>query len=83
MSKLSSIGLGIPSLSRDGQAQVSALWRRRILRSVLSFTGYTIHDVINDRSARNTVLLYYRLYRQIERRCAQPVDQPDRGRIQL
>jgi hypothetical protein len=46
------------------------LTNRQVMRRLLAFTGYTIHDVINDPIARNAVAVYYRLYRQIEDRYA-------------
>jgi hypothetical protein len=38
------------------------------LRRVLAFTGRTIDDVVNDPIAKNQVLGYYRVLRQIDRR---------------
>jgi len=38
------------------------------LRRVLSFTGRTIDDVVNDPIAKNQVYGYYKLLRQIDRR---------------
>ena len=38
------------------------------LSKVLAFTGLTIHDVVNNPIARNIVLGYYKLSRQIDRR---------------
>jgi len=36
---------------------------------VLAFTGFSIHDVINDPIARNIVAGYFKLHRQVWRRC--------------
>jgi hypothetical protein len=38
-----------------------------VLQRVLSFTGHTIHDVINDPVARQKVAGYYKLHKWVER----------------
>jgi hypothetical protein len=40
---------------------------QRVLQRVLSFTGHTIHDVINDPIARHKVAGYYKLHKWVER----------------
>ena len=40
---------------------------QRPLHRVLAFTGRSIDDVVNDRIARNEVLGYYKVLRQVER----------------
>lgn len=42
--------------------------RRHTLHRILGFTGKTIDDIINCPIARRTVLGYYKLHRQVERR---------------
>jgi hypothetical protein len=41
---------------------------QRPLRRVLAFTRRSIDDVVNDPVAKNEVLGYYKVYRQIARR---------------
>jgi hypothetical protein len=50
---------------RDGQTEFVQL--QGVLRHILSFTGRTIDDVINDPIARNQVRGYYKLHRWIDR----------------
>jgi hypothetical protein len=38
------------------------------LRNIFDFTGYSIHDVINNRLARDTVRYFYHIHRDIDRR---------------
>ena len=42
---------------------------QRALQRVLAFTRRTIDDVVNDRIAKNEVLGYYKVLRQVERAC--------------
>ncbi len=48
---------------------VEVLTEAQALNRVLEFTGYTIHDVVNDPIVRNAVTGYYRLYRYVEWYC--------------
>jgi hypothetical protein len=41
----------------------------RPLDRVLAFTGYGIHDVVNNPIARNAVYGYFKLHRFVQRRC--------------
>ena len=49
----------------DGRTEIVQL--QNSLRRVLSFTGHTIDDVVNDPIARSKVRGYYKLHRWIER----------------
>ena len=55
-----------PAAHPAGQAYVA---RHGPLHRVLAFTGFSIHDVINDPIARNIVTAYFKLHRQVWRRC--------------
>ena len=71
MSVLSSLGLGTPRADSHRDGPVAMFSEAQILGRILRFTGYSIHDVVNDPIARNAVIGYYGLYRYIERRCAE------------
>ena len=62
---LSIFGGGFERVRQDGRTEIVQL--QRVLRHILSFTGRTIHDVINDPIARNEVRGYYKLHRWIGR----------------
>jgi hypothetical protein len=64
-----SLGLSTPQLRGTNQGLAAMLSEAQVLCRVLEFTGYTIHDVINDPIARNAVAGYYGLYRYIEKHC--------------
>ena len=67
MSTLNGLGLGIRrTLRRDGN-NVEQVLTQRPLHRVLAFMGCSIDDVVNSPIAKNQVLGYYRLYRQVER----------------
>jgi hypothetical protein len=51
--------------SPDGRTEL--VQPQRVLRHILSFTGRTIDDVVNDPIARNQVRGYFKLHRWIER----------------
>jgi len=68
MSALNSLGLGIRRILRRNGDNVEQVLTQRPLHRVLAFTGNSIDDVVNSPLAKNQVLGYYRLYRQIERR---------------
>jgi hypothetical protein len=53
-------GGGLERVTRDGRTEIVQL--QRVLRHILSFTGRTIDDVINDPIARNEVRSYYKLH---------------------
>jgi hypothetical protein len=41
----------------------------RPLNRILRFTGFSIDNVVDNRFAKHAVLGYYKLYKQINRRC--------------
>jgi hypothetical protein len=51
----------------DAETQTRYVLTQHPLRRIMAFTGRSIDDVVNDPIARNEVLGYYRLHRQIER----------------
>jgi hypothetical protein len=63
--------LGIRSVSRPvpHPADQAYVVRHGPLHRVLAFTGFSIHDVINDPIARNIVAAYFKLHRHVWRRC--------------
>jgi hypothetical protein len=54
-------------LNRDADARVEHVLIQRPLSRVLAFTGRSIDDVVNDPIARNEVLGYFKLHKQIVR----------------
>jgi len=68
MSELDPFGAasGLPSLTRKGY-EIRLSQRRVVLHRVLEFTRCSIHDVINDRAARQKVTFYFKLSRYIDR----------------
>ena len=56
-----------PALDNAGPDPLVERVVQRPLNRVLSFTGRTIDDVVNDPMVKNQVYGYYKLYRQIER----------------
>jgi len=82
MSAFDSLGLGTAQLPGMNRGPVVMLSEAQVLGRALEFTGYTIHDVINDPIARNTVAGYYGLYRYIERHC-EMMDLPPRSLVHL
>jgi hypothetical protein len=41
----------------------------RPLDRILAFTGFDIHDVVNNPVARNAVFGYFKLHKFVQRRC--------------
>jgi hypothetical protein len=69
MADLSSLGFRSRWSPRRDAAAIEHVMVKHPLRRVLAFTGRTIDDVINDPIARNEVIGYYKLQRQVERAC--------------
>jgi hypothetical protein len=65
LSSLFNFGRHLPSARADGRTEY--VTTQRVLQRVLSFTGPTIHDVINDPVARQKVSGYYKLHKWVER----------------
>jgi hypothetical protein len=65
-------GLGV-STHLAGYADDRPLIRQSVARMrlnrVLEFTGYSIHDILNNPIARNGVQGYYKIYCWVEREC--------------
>jgi hypothetical protein len=68
MSDLHNIGLGSISLDRHSGTNVELVLVQRPLDRILGFLGYSIDDVVDNPIAKNAVLGYYKLSRQIQRR---------------
>jgi hypothetical protein len=68
MSDLGSLGIGRPLLWRQPPGDVEHVIVHRPLDRILAFTGYSIDDVVDDPIAKNAVLGYYKLHKQIIRR---------------
>jgi hypothetical protein len=73
MGEWTGLGLDRPTLDAAAPATTEHVVVQKALQRVLAFTGYTLDDVLNDPIARNHVAGYYKLYRQVQRRC-QAVD---------
>jgi hypothetical protein len=67
MSTFNGLGLGVRRILRRNGDNVEQVLTQRPLHRVLAFTGRSIDDVVNSPVAKNQVLGYYRLYRQVER----------------
>jgi hypothetical protein len=62
------LGMKLPGgSSSHPQQRVSYVTPQHALRRILNFTGHSIDDVINNPIARNTVRVYFRLHKSIER----------------
>ena len=70
MSVLDALGLaGRVRVRDDNAARTEHVLVQRPLHRVLSFTRRSIDDVVNDPIAKNQVLGYFKLYKQVERSC--------------
>jgi hypothetical protein len=63
-------GFGIPFARRlaGSEPNVFHVKRHESLHRILRFTGRTIDDVVNNPTAKNEVLGYYKLHKFINRR---------------
>jgi hypothetical protein len=63
-------GLGIsPRTTDEAQGDgIEQVMLQRPLQRVMAFTGRSIDDIVNDRIAKNEVLGFYKLHKQILRR---------------
>ncbi len=68
MDPLNPIGLSKIQLWRRSENDSEYVVINRPLDRILAFTGYSIDDVVDDPIAKNAVLGYYKLTRQIARR---------------
>jgi hypothetical protein len=67
MSDLRSIGLSAIRLSQQSGNDTELVLVQRPLHRIFTFLGYSIDDVVENPIAKNAVLGYYKLSRQIER----------------
>lgn len=67
MSKLAGLGLGVDRADPARETGTEHVLFQRPLRRILAFTRRSIDDVVNNPLAKNEVLGYYKLHRQIER----------------
>ena len=68
MKGLDSLGFGSGPLRRaDSSDRTEYVLTQRPLSRILSLTRRSIDDVVNDRIAKNEVLGYFKLSKQIER----------------
>jgi hypothetical protein len=69
MSVFRSLGLSSIHLHKQDGAGVELVLAHRPLDRILAHSGFTIDDVVDNPVAKNAVLGYYKLQRQIERGC--------------
>ncbi len=69
MSELTGWGIPFARPARGQQPDVSHVQVQHPLRRVLSFTGHTIDDVVNDPIVKNKVRGYFKLHKFVHRRC--------------
>ena len=67
MSRFSGLGLGIRRINPAGETGTEFVLIQRPLKRILAFTRRSIDDVVNSPIAKNEVLGYYKLHKQIER----------------
>ena len=68
MSDLGAIGLSKIQLRRSEGGGVELVLTQRPLDRILSFTGYSIDNVVDNPIAKHAVIGYYKLSRQVQRR---------------
>jgi len=68
MSTLPGLSITRPIGGELADNPVECIMLQRPLQRVMAFTGRSIDDIINDPVARNEVLGFYKLHRQIQRR---------------
>jgi hypothetical protein len=71
MAEILGLGLGLhrrPS-PPDSAERMEHVIVQRPLHRVMAFTRRTIDDIVNDPIAKNEVIGYYKLHRQVERWC--------------
>lgn len=69
MSNLRGLGLTFAKPFTSPEPKVSFVLRQRALSRILSFTGRTIDDVVNNPIVKNEILGYYKLHQFVQRRC--------------
>ena len=68
MSILRGFGLTLAKPFISPEPKVSYVLRQQALNRILSFTGRSIDDVVNDPIVKNQILGYYKLHRFVHRR---------------
>jgi hypothetical protein len=68
MSSLRGFGLTLATPFVSPEPKVSYVLRHHALNRILSFTGRTIDDVVNDPIIKNEILGYYKLHKFVHRR---------------
>ena len=69
MAGLNLFELGTHRHRRDPADQTETVVIQRVLGRILAFTALDIDDVVNSPIAKNTVLGYFKLHRQVQRGC--------------
>ena len=68
MSRFNGLGLGFRGASQaDAATHTEYVLIQRPLKRILAFTRRSIDDVVNNPIAKNEVLGYYKLHKQIQR----------------
>ncbi len=67
MSAFQSLGLSRVHLNKTASPGIELVLNHRPLDRIFAHTGYTIDDVVDNPIAKNAVLGYFKLHRQIER----------------
>ena len=68
MSILRGFGLTFAKPFISPEPKVSYVLRQQALNRILSFTGRSIDDVVNDPIVKNQILGYYKLHKFVHRR---------------
>ena len=68
MSTLRGLGLSFSKPFVSPEPKISYVLHQRALNRILSFTGCSIDDVVNDPIVKNQILGYYKLHKFVQRR---------------
>jgi len=68
MSDMSALGLWKPLVRQNENGGTELVVTQRPLDRILSFTGYSIDNVVDDPIAKHAVLGYFKLSRFVQRR---------------
>lgn len=69
MSSFDSLGIGGLQRAARKEPRQEFVLAHRPLSRVLAFRNRSIDDVVNSQFVKNEILGYWKVYRQIERRC--------------
>jgi hypothetical protein len=67
MNEFNPLGFGKAQLWRTPETNSEYVIINRPLDRILAFTGFSIDDIVDNPIAKNAVLGYYKLYKQIAR----------------